>query len=458
MKFNTINLVYGLMAIALFFSANGFAQSEFPGRTWEKYANLHEAGFSKEKIALAKTAYDQTQAAALLVIHDGKVLVDWGDNTRKFMIHSIRKSFLNALIGIYEEKGDLQINQTLEELNIDDKIPLTNIEKQATLGDLLSARSGVYLPSAYSPRGMEKNLPERGSHAPGTFWYYNNWDFNVLGTIFEQETGKKVFTEFQNQIAIPLMMEDFEVADGHYLLEEEKSIHPAYLFRASARDMARFGLLYLNKGRWEKKQIVHEKWIKKSTTVATEDLGDFDSKGGFGYLWWISDGINGQPMYYASGSGGHRIMIFPESDMVIVQRVNTYERNNVSDEKTMEVVSLILDAKTGTTSPKPSLVEFQSEKKRTEVVQVSKKITDLYLGKYSHPFLGEMVIQQSESSIMLKVKVGDFEMFPLTENLFYPEDIETPIEFVKTEDNEKRMTVESIFNDKRSMEKVIFFY
>jgi CubicO group peptidase (beta-lactamase class C family) len=55
--------------------------------------------------------------------------------------------------------------------------------------------------------------PKRHSLAPGTFWYYNNWDLNALGKIFEQETGTRIFEEFDQRIAGPLQMEDFDVGN-----------------------------------------------------------------------------------------------------------------------------------------------------------------------------------------------------------------------------------------------------
>ena len=61
---------------------------------------------------------------------------------------------------------------------------------------------------------MRAARPIRGSHDPGTFWYYNNWDFNVLGTIFRQETGADIFEDFKKQFAVPLQMEDFRVTLG----------------------------------------------------------------------------------------------------------------------------------------------------------------------------------------------------------------------------------------------------
>ncbi|MDJ0723340.1 MAG: serine hydrolase [Desulfobacterales bacterium] len=90
-------------------------------------------------------------------------------------------------------------------------------EKKATVADLLTSRSGVYHPALGEIAAMRQAGPPRASHSPGTFWYYNNWDFNALGTIFEQETGMRIFEEFEKQIAKPLQMQDFIVRDGTYI-------------------------------------------------------------------------------------------------------------------------------------------------------------------------------------------------------------------------------------------------
>jgi CubicO group peptidase (beta-lactamase class C family) len=99
----------------------------------------------------------------------------WGDIDKKISSYSMRKSLLSALYGIYSAEGVIDIDQTLEQLGIDDSPePLTKEEKQARVVDLLCARSGVYHPVDFETALMKKNRPERGSHAPGTFWYYNN--------------------------------------------------------------------------------------------------------------------------------------------------------------------------------------------------------------------------------------------------------------------------------------------
>ncbi len=86
----------------------------------------------------------------------------------------------------------------------------------------------------------------RGSHLPGTYFYYTNFDFNVLGTIFEQQVGHGIFEEFQERIAKPLGMEDYLPGRCFYQYELDKSMHPAYHMRMSARDLARYGQLYID--------------------------------------------------------------------------------------------------------------------------------------------------------------------------------------------------------------------
>ena len=108
----------------------------------------------------------------------------------------IRKSFLSGLIGIAVSEHRIELSKTLSELGFNDIAPsLTEIEKSAKVGDLLKARSGVYHLASNDTPGMTALRPARGSHLPGTYWCYNNWDFNALGAISEQQTQSSIFQE-----------------------------------------------------------------------------------------------------------------------------------------------------------------------------------------------------------------------------------------------------------------------
>jgi CubicO group peptidase (beta-lactamase class C family) len=252
---------------------------------------------------------------------------------------------LNALYGIHVNRGHIDLDATLEELNIDDIPPsLTKEESQARVSDLLKSRSGVYHEAAAEVQEMIDSRPPRGSHPPDTFFYYNNWDFNALGTIFENETGTRIFEEFKAEIADRIGMQDFRIDDGAYSYELDKSIHPAYPFRMTARDMARFGLLYLREGRWNGRQIISREWIAESTTAYSIDD---DSGTGYGYLWAvIPDDFEFGPGFYHTGLGVHQLIVLPEEKIVYVFRMDT-DKDFVDpgDEALLDLFFMIMDAR-----------------------------------------------------------------------------------------------------------------
>ena len=325
--------------------SQGFMQ----GSDWRRAESPEALGYSSEALAAAEEYAGNIDTAAVMIIVDDVVLYEWGETARKFNVHSIRKSLLSALYGIHVELGDIDLSLSMEQLGVDDNAPsLTEVEKSATIHDLLKARSGIYHPALYESASMAAARPPRHSHAPGTFWYYNNWDFNALGTIFRNLTRTDVFQDFRSRIGLPLGMQDFDhKTDGLYFTGPD-SVYPAYPFRLTARDMARFGLLYLHEGAWGGVRVLPRHWVKESVT-SYSDAGD---SGGYGYMWWVAaegkhlpnvDLVDGA--FSARGAGGHYILVIPSHDMVIVHRVNTdVAGNSVSGAEFGTLVQMILDA------------------------------------------------------------------------------------------------------------------
>jgi len=317
----------GLVAVLVFglvLDANSQA-SGVPVVEWQQLASPERAGWSAKKLGKIHEYVEEMGSTSALIVQHGVVVAAWGDVAHKSNLHSCRKSLLNALIGIAVAEGKINLNDTLDKLGIDDKKPsLTDAEKQATVRDLLEARSGVYHPAAYETKGMAEQRPPRGSHVPGTFWYYNNWDFNTLGYIYEQATGTKIFDAFYREIAEPIGMQDFTLLDGHYVASPD-SRFPAYLFDMSARDFARFALLYLHGGRWNNTQVVPEDWVK----ISTRPYSDAES-GGYGYLWWTGDSASGAPQkisfpsgsFWAEGHLGQYALVVPSLDLIVVNRLD----------------------------------------------------------------------------------------------------------------------------------------
>ncbi len=270
--------------------------------------------FGQENSIRLISMLEQGETDALEVIHDGNLVASIGAVRVKTNVASVRKSLISGLIGIAIEKGLIDPGSTLEELGIDERsTPLSPMEASATVLDLLKARSGVYLPSIGESGGMIERRPARGSSAPGEVFYYNNWDFNVLGSIFENETGLDLGVAFNEWIAAPLGMQDFQPGDVRYQ-EAAYTDHRMYRFYMSARDLARFGSLYVNEGRWQDVQIIPSYWIGQTLTkysgVPYSSYVD-----GYGYLWWI-DSEGGR--YWAEGSGGQYLMIDRVNKLVMV--------------------------------------------------------------------------------------------------------------------------------------------
>ena len=318
------------------------AQDKFPGEKWENAASPEFLGWSSEGLRSADAFARTLQTDAYLVVQHGVIVHEYGDTARATNIHSMRKSILSVLTGIYRDRGMVALDRTLAELGIDDnRGGLTPVERQATVRQLLEARSGIYHSAAYETSDMAAKRPARSSFRPGEHWYYNNWDFNALGTIFRRFTGKSVFESLRDDLAGPLQFEDFDYrADTHFEFESA-SEHPAYVMRLSARDLARIGLLMCRKGVWRDHRIVSENWVAESTTSYSET----DEPGrGYGYLWWVN---TGRGTFSANGHRGQIMIVNPARDLVFVHKVDTEKdrARKVSSRQLMELLDLVTNAR-----------------------------------------------------------------------------------------------------------------
>jgi CubicO group peptidase (beta-lactamase class C family) len=416
----------------------------YPGETWFKYVSPEDAGYSSEQLAKVQDYCHLIGSAALLVIHNGAILLAWGEVKRRFMCLSIRKSYLSALYGIHVGNGKLDLDQTLADLNIDDEPPLTDEEKVARVSDLLKSRSGIYHTAAYEG---QPEKPARGSHKPGTHWYYNNWDFNTLLTIFEQETGTGIFEEFKQQIATPLQMEDFRLNDTYYYFEKERSIHPAYPFRMSAKDMARFGLLYLRRGRWRDQQIIPEIWVAESTTNYSEMGVD-----GYGYMWWIIDSQHPNrrlyelETYMASGNGGQVIVIIPRANLVVVHLTNAYQWREFDYKQIWTVLDMILDARDGTLVSHPELRPFQDSPLQVETITLEASTLDKYVGYYAFDTGMKIFVSRKDDTLVISSSPiwpysSPTYLLPISETSFILEDIGYTLTF-DLDNNDHQIAIE----------------
>ena len=313
--------------------AQGRATATFPGAEWERIADPKSAGYCQAGLDAATARAQTLPTTGVMVVVGGRVLWQHGDLQAVTYVASVRKSILAMLFGRYVQRGTIALERTLAALEIDDNLGLAPGEKEATVLDLLSARSGVYHPAANAASSAGGDTvgtpPARGSVKHGTYFLYNNWDFNVLGTIFEQETGSNIYDAFERDLAKPAGLQDFDRGAQRKTENRRASLHPAYHFYLSTRDMARVGYLMLRSGAWAGRQLVPRDWVQRMVTPATH-VADMNPasyrKGpfGYGYLWWIWDGpFNTGPYRHAySGIGavGQFITVLPELDMVVAHK------------------------------------------------------------------------------------------------------------------------------------------
>ena len=353
-----ILIIVGLIGFSM--GCSGSAESEINGGTINfpgtdpalEWVAPEMVGWSSEELQEAHEFAQQSGCTAVMALYDGKVFFSRGNINRNYAVDSIRETFLNALNGIHEEQGNINLNTTLEDLHIDDIPPgLTHAEKQATVEHLLMSRSGVYHEAAAEDQTMIDERPARGSHAPDTFFYHNNWDVNALGAIFEQETGEEIFEAFKTEIADVLGMVDFSIDNCFYEYDWNKSLHPAYHFRMSPRDLAKFGALYQKNGRWKGSRIIQQAWIDEST-MAYSTMPDTGGLG-YGYLWKIipEDSNLGQMIgyegYYHIGADDYVLVVIPDLKLVIVQRYNQNYNWEDPEDDSFELTMRILDARLG---------------------------------------------------------------------------------------------------------------
>ena len=412
-----------LLAVVITFLSCGRAVCQNPAAHWQQYKSVEQAGFSPEKLKVAKALYDSIQSSAFMIVQSGRVVAAWGDIERRFKVHSIRKPLLNSLYGIYIENGTIDTNLTIGQIPITERDSLSALEQSAKIVHLLKARSGVYHPAAAEMDWVKEYRPKRDSHPPDSFWFYNNWDFNVLGTIFERLAHTSIFNALYDDIAVPLQMEDFRIMDGVYFYERELSEHPAYHLKMSARDLARYGQLFLLKGKWNDKQILSEKWVKVSTYPHSKHGGGTKIGRWYGYLWGVSEYFNNYGMYYASGVGGQFLAVFPTEGLILVNRTNTYLNKQVLDKELTRLFDLILAAKIGKPSADPELLTLESKSRIPADTCCRQLDQSQYVGTWTID--GRRVsIFELNGDLVIKDFDQNFRLLPLSHSRFFLEDIE----------------------------------
>lgn len=308
-----------------------------PREDWQ-VSTPEEQGLAPELVAeLYLNAAELETLYSLLVIKDGYLIAEdyfnGGSIGQATLIQSASKSYISALVGIAIEQGCLSsIEQKMIEFfpDVADQI-VDPRKKQITIRQMLQMRTG-YPDEETDPAFLEAlywgvypklivEFPLVGD--PGTGFNYSNLTYNWLAILLARACGTDLKSYAQDNLFQPsntTIGDWLQDRDGHYI--GSGGIH------VTARDAARFGLLFLNDGEYAGNQIIPADWVHDSLQTYSENAREYGwgfSFGtlGYGYGWWTAS-AGGHDFIFAWGHGGQLIVLLDELDMIIVTTADPF--------------------------------------------------------------------------------------------------------------------------------------
>ena len=274
---------------------------------------------------------------SLMILKHGKVIYeDWyGDAApdKPHAMHSVSKSFTATAVGMAVDAGLLKVTDKLVDF-FPDKLPaeVSDNLKAVTVHDLLTMNCGQETEARFrgSDDWVEAFLAHPFTKKPGTWYCYNSLGTYMLSAIVQKLTGEKVLDYLTPRLFEPLHIDIPEWE------ESPQGINAGgWGLQLKTEDMAKFGQLFLQKGKWNGKQLVSEAWVEQASKYQVPSVpagtrpDEIEKKGltpqnctfllGYGYqMWRCPDNA-----YRADGARGQYIIIVPDSDAVIAVTANS---------------------------------------------------------------------------------------------------------------------------------------
>jgi len=319
---------------------------------WE-CADLKDVGIQEDKIfevidQITKGKYKDIHS--LLIVKDGKLVleeyfaaegkiigpfVNQVFRDRVQMLASVTKSVNSALIGIAQQQGYItDIDAPAFVLFPEYSVLIKDGKEQIKLKHLLTMSAGFHWNELVIPYSNPQNdamvmhqgkdlirycLEKSMAKKPGEKFVYHSGLSVILGEILKRSVGV-----LGDKFAEEYLFKPLGISEYNWPTTHEGLLKTGGGLALRPRDMAKFGQLYLNKGKWNGKQVVPEKWVKASTQHQVKT-----TSGGYGYQWWLrSFSVNDRQInsFYAIGRAGQFIVVFPELDMVVVSTAQNYDR------------------------------------------------------------------------------------------------------------------------------------
>ena len=301
------------------------------------YSNIHSiliAHDSKNKYKKYWTGIDRTGEG-----YNTAVMKHGADSLHE--IQSITKSFVSACVGIALQQGKIKsIDEKIFDFFPEYAVQDTGLKAQITIKDLLTMSAGFQwneedysktgnsehlMDSAFDPVAYVLSLPM--NNVPGTVFTYTGGETQLLAAIVEKATGKTIDVFAKEYLFTPLGITNFKWTS----CTNSDRIDAFSGLVLHSRDMMKFGLLYMNDGRWNSKQIIPANWVKESTTPQIKVNDAAGTEYGF-QIWLWKDTILNKPMDMVAflGNGGQRIFIDKKNQMVVVFTAGNYRMTNLN--------------------------------------------------------------------------------------------------------------------------------
>lgn len=325
-----ILLVVALLSSGITSCAEEFQPEYWPTRNWQN-SLPEEQGMDSTQLARMFEYIEENDIHlhSLLIIRNGYLVTEvywhpYGPNDRH-SVESITKTVIGTLIGIAIDRGEIKsTEQKLVDFFPDRAIQNLDEDKTTiTLGNLLSMTPGLDCEDTTALGGKDQasdwaqyflDLPM--SSKPGKTWVYCSGTSHLLSTLLQKETGVDARTYATQNLFVPIgirqVTERDWASDPHGITN---GIAGLYL---TPRELAKYGYLYLNQGRWGDKQIVSAQWVNESIREQAyigkdEYVGGLDRR--FGYFWSI---FPDQKYYGYLGKAGQELFVLPRQNTVIV--------------------------------------------------------------------------------------------------------------------------------------------
>ncbi|MFD0710766.1 serine hydrolase domain-containing protein [Paenibacillus sp. GCM10027626] len=271
-----------------------------------------------EWLERAASEFKQWQIKDIVAIQDGETKWEWheGDGDRVSAIYSCTKSIISSLVGIAISRGELaDVQQPLAEFFPQLEKDQDRRKLKIRLKHLLTMTPGFDWPDFDKPYWAMKRtddavkfiLGRAMAHEPGEVFTYNSGASYLLSAILTQATGLSVYDYAEQHLFSKLSFRKPRWNRLHGIYEGGAGLHLA------SKDMAKFGQLYLQGGRWQGKQLVPSSWVEDSTRERHKGLMHYEPPifGAYGYHWWMSGQGSKAEYYFAKGYGGQYIFVVP---------------------------------------------------------------------------------------------------------------------------------------------------